>query len=147
MAIKKSKKAKKVLKKISKPQKKTQNTKKAKSVKPTKNKPVLKNAKVAKAQLQFDFTPIADRILVRQSSAEQKTGGGIIIPHAAQEKPKQGEVLKVGPGKLNKKGVLKALDVKAGDFVLFSAYAGVPLKLNGDELIILNEKEILGKLE
>jgi chaperonin GroES len=91
--------------------------------------------------------PLYDRILVRRVAEEEKTKGGIIIPDSAKEKPSEAEVVAVGSGKLNDKGELRALEVKKGDRILFGKYSGNEIKIDGDELIILREDEVLGVLE
>ena len=91
--------------------------------------------------------PLYDRILVRRVAEEEKTKGGIIIPDTAKEKPSEGEVVAVGTGKVNEKGQVRPLEVKAGDRILFGKYSGNEIKLEGDELIILREDEILGVIE
>ena len=91
--------------------------------------------------------PLYDRILVRRVAEEEKTKGGIIIPDTAKEKPSEGEVVAVGTGKVNEKGALRPLEVKAGDRILFGKYSGNEIKVDGDELIILREDEVLGVLE
>jgi chaperonin GroES len=91
--------------------------------------------------------PLYDRILVRRVAEEEKTKGGIIIPDSAKEKPSEAEVVAVGSGKLNDKGELRALEVKKGDRILFGKYSGNEIKVDGDELIILREDEVLGILE
>jgi chaperonin GroES len=91
--------------------------------------------------------PLYDRILVRRVAEEEKTKGGIIIPDTAKEKPSEGEVVAVGSGKVNDKGEVRALEVKAGDRILFGKYSGNEIKVGGDELIILREDEVLGVIE
>jgi chaperonin GroES len=91
--------------------------------------------------------PLYDRILVRRVAEEEKTKGGIIIPDSAKEKPSEGEVVAVGTGKVNEKGQLRALEVKKGDRILFGKYSGNEIKVDGDELIILREDEVLGVIE
>ena len=91
--------------------------------------------------------PLYDRILVRRVAEEEKTKGGIIIPDTAKEKPSEGEVVAVGSGKVNEKGELRALEVKEGDRILFGKYSGNEIKIDGDELIILREDEVLGVIE
>ena len=91
--------------------------------------------------------PLYDRLLVRRVAEEEKTKGGIIIPDSAKEKPSEGEVVAVGSGKLTDKGELRALEVKKGDRILFGKYSGNEIKVEGDELIILREDEVLGVLE
>src|SRR4051812_19714367 len=93
------------------------------------------------------FRPLHDRVLVRRVAAEEKTAGGIIIPDTAKEKPQEGEVISVGSGTLNDKGELRALDVKAGDRILFGKWSGNEVKLNGEELMIMKEADIMGILE
>jgi len=93
------------------------------------------------------FRPLHDRVLVRRVAAEEKTTGGIIIPDTAKEKPQEGEVIAVGSGTLNDKGELRTLDVKAGDRILFGKWSGTEVKLNGEELMIMKESDIMGILE
>ncbi len=93
------------------------------------------------------FRPLHDRVAVRRVEEEQKTRGGIIIPDAAKEKPMQGEVLAVGPGVRDEKGQLVPLDVKPGDRVLFGKWSGTEVKIDGDELLIMKESDIMGVLE
>ena len=93
------------------------------------------------------FRPLHDRVVVKRVEEEQKTKGGIIIPDTAKEKPMQGEVLAVGPGARNDKGELVADDVKAGDRVLFGKWSGTEVKLDGEELLIMKESDIMGVLE
>lgn len=92
------------------------------------------------------FRPLQDRVLVRRVENELKTSGGIIIPDTAQEKPSQGEVIAVGGG-LKEKGTVIALDVKAGDTILFGKWAGTEVKIDGEDLIIMKESDILGIIE
>jgi chaperonin GroES len=91
--------------------------------------------------------PLQDRILVRRVAEEEKTKGGIIIPDSAKEKPAEGEVVSVGAGKANEKGVVRPLDVKAGDRVLFGKYSGNEIKIDGVEHLLLREDEVLGVIE
>jgi chaperonin GroES len=93
------------------------------------------------------FRPLHDRVVVRRIEEEQKTSGGIIIPDTAKEKPMQGEVLAVGPGGRNEDGDLIPLDVKAGDRVLFGKWSGTEVKLDGQELLIMKESDIMGIVE
>jgi chaperonin GroES len=88
--------------------------------------------------------PLHDRIIVRRSAPETKTASGIVIPDSAGEKPEQGEVLAVGPGKRNDKGERLQLDVKVGDQVLFGKYSGQTIKLDGNEILVLREEDVLG---
>ncbi len=93
------------------------------------------------------FRPLHDRVVVKRIEAEQKTAGGIIIPDTAKEKPQEGEVVAVGPGARNEKGELVALDVKAGDRVLFGKWSGTEVKIDGQDLLIMKESDILGIVE
>ena len=93
------------------------------------------------------FRPLHDRVVVKRVEEETKTKGGLIIPDTAKEKPMQGEVLAVGPGARNDKGDLIPLGVKAGDRVLFGKWSGTEVKLDGDELLIMKESDIMGVLE
>jgi chaperonin GroES len=93
------------------------------------------------------FRPLHDRIVVKRITAEEKTRGGIIIPDTAQEKPMEGEVIAVGPGARNEQGAVVALDVKAGDRVLFGKWSGTEVKLDGEELLIMKESDIMGIIE
>ena len=93
------------------------------------------------------FRPLHDRVVVKRIEAEEKTAGGIIIPDTAKEKPQQGEVIAVGPGARDEKGALQPLDVKAGDRVLFGKWSGSEVKIDGEELLIMKESDILGVLE
>src|SRR5829696_6281520 len=91
--------------------------------------------------------PLHDRVLIRRVEAEEKTAGGIIIPDTAKEKPMEGEVVAVGPGARDESGKVQALDVKAGDRVLFGKWSGTEIKLDKEELIILKADEVLGIIE
>jgi chaperonin GroES len=91
--------------------------------------------------------PLHDRVIVKRIEAERTTASGIVIPDSAGEKPDQGEVLAVGNGKLLENGALRALDVKAGDRVLFGKYAGQSVKVDGQEVLVLREDDILGVIE
>jgi len=95
----------------------------------------------------MNFRPLHDRVLVRRLEEEQKTAGGIIIPDTAKEKPMQGEVIAVGPGAKNDKGEVSPLDVKAGDRVLFGKWSGTEVKIDGEELLIMKETDIMGIIE
>ena len=92
------------------------------------------------------FRPLHDRVVVRRLEEEEKTAGGIIIPDTAKEKPMQGEVLAIGPGARNERGELVALDVQAGDRVLFGKWSGTEVKIDGEELLIMKESDIMGVL-
>jgi chaperonin GroES len=91
--------------------------------------------------------PLHDRVVVRRVEEETKTAGGIIIPDTAKEKPMQGEVIAVGPGARNENGQLVPLDVKAGDIILFGKWSGTEVKLDGQELLIMKESDIMGIVE
>ena len=91
--------------------------------------------------------PLEDRVVLKVLDAEEKTAGGILLPDSAQEKPQRGKITAVGNGKLNKDGKRMALDVKKGDVVLFGKYAGSDVKVDGQDLKILRESEILAKVE
>ena len=93
------------------------------------------------------FRPLHDRIVVKRITAEEKTAGGIIIPDTAKEKPMEGEVIAVGPGARNEQGAIVALDVKSGDRVLFGKWSGTEVKLDGEELLIMKESDIMGIIE
>ena len=90
------------------------------------------------------FRPLHDRVVVRRIEAGEKTKGGIIIPDTAKEKPQEGEVVAVGPGGRDEQGKLVKLDVKAGDRVLFGKWSGTEVKLDGEELLIMKESDIMG---
>ena len=90
------------------------------------------------------FRPLHDRVLVRRITAEEKTAGGIIIPDTAKEKPQEGQVVAVGPGSRDDNGKLIALDVKAGDRVLFGKWSGTEVKIDGQDLLIMKESDIMG---
>ena len=93
------------------------------------------------------FRPLHDRVLVRRVEAEEKTAGGIIIPDTAKEKPQEGEVVAAGTGLKNEDGKITPLDVKAGDRILFGKWSGTEVKVNGEDLLIMKESDILGVLE
>ncbi len=93
------------------------------------------------------FKPLQDRVVVRRIQEEEKTPGGIIIPDTAKEKPSEGEVVAVGPGARNDKGEIVALEVKAGDRVLFGKWSGTEVKIDGQELLIMKESDIMGIIE
>ena len=92
----------------------------------------------------MNFRPLHDRVLVRRVEAEEKTAGGIIIPDTAKEKPQEGEVVAVGTGARDENGKIVELDVKAGDRVLFGKWSGTEVKLNGEDLLIMKESDIMG---
>jgi chaperonin GroES len=93
------------------------------------------------------FRPLRDRVVVRRIESENKTRGGIIIPDTAQEKPQEGEVVSVGPGARNEKGEIVPLEVKPGDRILFGKWSGNEVKLDGEDLLIMNESDIMAILE
>lgn len=93
------------------------------------------------------FRPLHDRILVRRIEAEEKTVGGIIIPDTAKEKPQEGEVVAAGTGARDDSGQLRPLDVKVGDRVLFGKWSGTEIKLNGEDLLIMKESDVMGVIE
>ncbi|MBN9545318.1 MAG: co-chaperone GroES [Alphaproteobacteria bacterium] len=93
------------------------------------------------------FRPLHDRVVVRRIDADQKTSGGIIIPDTVQEKPQEGEVLAVGPGARNERGELVPTELKAGDRVLFGKWSGTEVKIDGQDLLILKESDVMGVVE
>jgi chaperonin GroES len=93
------------------------------------------------------FRPLHDRVVVRRLEEEERTKGGIIIPDTAKEKPQQGEVVAAGPGARNEEGKIHALDVKEGDRVLFGKWSGTEVKIDGEDLLIMKESDILGIIE
>jgi chaperonin GroES len=93
------------------------------------------------------FRPLHDRVLVRRVKEEEKTRGGIIIPETAQEKPQEGEIIAVGPGARDEAGKLVPLDVKVGDKILFGKWSGTEVKLDGEELLIMKESDVMGIVE
>ena len=93
------------------------------------------------------FRPLHDRVVVRRLDAEEKTKGGIIIPDTAKEKPQEGEVIAVGPGARDESGKLTPLDVKAGDRVLFGKWSGTEVRIEGEDLLIMKESDIMGVVE
>lgn len=95
----------------------------------------------------MNFRPLHDRVLVRRVESEQKTAGGIIIPDTAQEKPMEGEIIAAGNGRINDDGKVTALDVKTGDRVIFGKWSGTEVKVNGEDLLIMKESDIMGVVE
>jgi chaperonin GroES len=95
----------------------------------------------------MNFRPLQDRILIKRETGEEKTKGGIIIPDTAKEKPLEGKVMAAGNGKVLEDGKVRPLDVKAGDRILFSKYAGTEIKIDGEDLLILREEDVLGVIE
>ncbi|HEX4066339.1 MAG TPA: co-chaperone GroES [Acidobacteriaceae bacterium] len=102
---------------------------------------------MATATATKTFTPLHDRILVRRVEENETVRGGIIIPDSAKEKPQEGEVISVGKGKSNDEGKVFPLDVKKGDRVLFGKYSGTEIRIDGEELLIMREEEVLGILK
>jgi chaperonin GroES len=96
---------------------------------------------------KMKFRPLHDRVVVRRIDEDERTKGGIIIPDTAKEKPQQGEVVAVGPGETDEKGQVQPLDVKPGDRVLFGKWSGTEVKIDGEDLLIMKESDILGVLE
>ncbi len=95
----------------------------------------------------MSFRPLHDRILVRRVESEEKTRGGIIIPDTAKEKPQEGEVIAVGPGVRNDAGQIQVLDVRIGDRILFGKWSGTEIKINGEDLLIMKESDVMGIIE
>jgi chaperonin GroES len=95
----------------------------------------------------MNFRPLHDRVVLRRVESEEKTKGGIIIPDAAREKPQEGEIIAVGPGGRDESGKLVPLDVRVGDRVLFGKWSGTEVKLDGEELLIMKEADLMGVLE
>jgi chaperonin GroES len=93
------------------------------------------------------FRPLHDRVLIRRVEAEDKTKGGIIIPDTAKEKPQEGEVIAVGPGARDESGKLIPIDLKAGDRILFGKWSGTEIKIEGEDLIIMKESDVMGVVE
>jgi chaperonin GroES len=93
------------------------------------------------------FRPLHDRVLVKRVKEEEKTRGGIIIPETAQEKPQEGEIVAVGPGARDETGKIQPLDVKTGDHILFGKWSGTEVKLDGEELLIMKESDVMGIIE
>jgi chaperonin GroES len=96
---------------------------------------------------RMQFRPLHDRIVVRRIDADEKTTGGIFIPDTAKEKPQEGEVVAAGPGARNEKGELVPLDLKVGDHVLFGKWSGTEVKIEGEDLLIMKESDVLGVIE
>jgi len=100
-----------------------------------------------KEQNPMKFRPLHDRVVIRRLNAEEKSAGGIIIPDTAQEKPMEGEIIAAGPGARNEAGQIVPLEVKAGDRILFGKWSGTEVKLDGEELLIMKESDIMGIVE
>lgn len=99
---------------------------------------------IPKRSISLKFTPLHDRVLVRRIEGDEKTAGGLIIPDTAKEKPQEGEVVSVGAGAKDDAGARIAMDVKAGDKILFGKWSGTEIKIDGEELMIMKESDILG---
>ena len=93
------------------------------------------------------FRPLHDRVVIRRLEGEAKTAGGIIIPDTAKEKPQEGEIVAVGPGARDEQGKIAALDVKVGDHILFGKWSGTEVKIDGEDLLIMKESDIMGILD
>jgi chaperonin GroES len=103
-------------------------------------------AKAAPAKAKTKLVPLADRVVITPLKQEEMTASGLVIPDTVKEKPQQGEVVAVGPGRLDDNGKRVPLDVNAGDRILYAKYTGTEIKLDGDDYIVLNDKDILAKL-
>src|SRR5271170_2467127 len=97
--------------------------------------------------MSLQFRPLHDRVVVRRIEQEEKSKGGIIIPDTAKEKPQEGEVIAVGPGARDEQGKVHALDVKKGDRILFGKWSGTEVKIDGEELLIMKESDVMGVIE
>ena len=95
----------------------------------------------------MQFRPLHDRVVVRRIDAEEKTKGGIIIPDTAKEKPQEGEIIAAGPGARDESGKVQKLDVKAGDRILFGKWSGTEVRIDGEDLLIMKESDIMGVVE
>ncbi len=102
---------------------------------------------MAKAKLNINIKPLDDRILVKQSEAEEKTAGGIVLPDTAREKPQRGQVIATGPGKLLTDGKRAGMDVKVGDEVVYGKYVGTEIEVSGEKYVIIRENDVLGIIE
>jgi len=102
---------------------------------------------VIKEDCNMAFRPLHDRVVVKRLEGEEKTKGGIIIPDSAKEKPQEGKIVAVGPGARDESGKLVPLDVKAGDRILFGKWSGTEVKVDGDDLLIMKESDVLGIVE
>jgi chaperonin GroES len=109
--------------------------------------PVGRISCIIRGAIRMKFRPLHDRVVVRRITAEEKTAGGIIIPDTAKEKPMEGEVIAAGPGARNEAGQLVALDVKSGDRVLFGKWSGTEVKIDGEDLLIMKESDIMGIID
>jgi chaperonin GroES len=109
--------------------------------------PRIPSIEITQGAIRMNFRPLHDRVVVRRLEAEEKTAGGIIIPDTAKEKPMEGEVIAVGPGARDETGKLVPLDVKSGDRILFGKWSGTEVKLDGEDLLIMKESDIMGIVE
>jgi chaperonin GroES len=98
-------------------------------------------------KIPMKFRPLHDRVVIRRAEGDLKSKGGIIIPDTAKEKPQEGEVIAVGPGPRDQSGKLMSLDVKAGDFILFGKWSGTEVRIDGEDLLIMKEADIMGIVE
>src|SRR5262245_18332794 len=108
---------------------------------------VTRPANQSTRRISMKFRPLHDRVVVKRIDAEEKTSGGIIIPDTAKEKPSQGEIIAVGPGGRDETGKLIPIDLKVGDVVLFGKWSGTEVKIDGEDLLIMKESDVLGVLE
>jgi chaperonin GroES len=97
--------------------------------------------------MNMKFRPLHDRVVVRRVESDERTKGGIIIPDTAKEKPQEGEIIAVGPGARDEAGKIQALDVKAGDRILFGKWSGTEVKIDGEDLLIMKESDIMGVID
>jgi chaperonin GroES len=104
-------------------------------------------ARLAEGNKTMKFRPLHDRVVVRRIESEDKTAGGIIIPDTAKEKPQEGEVIAVGPGGRDESGKLLPIDLKVGDRILFGKWSGTEVKIDGEELLIMKESDVMGVIE
>ena len=109
--------------------------------------PQYSSNKVGDQEKRMSIRPLQDRVVVRRTEEETKSAGGIVIPDSAAEKPSQGEVIAVGPGKKLDNGSIQSVDLKSGDKILFGQYSGSTVKIDGEELLIMNESEVFGVIE
>src|SRR3954449_3895 len=112
-------------------------------------RPLLQKSSVQQAlrRISMKFRPLHDRVVVKRIDAEEKTSGGIIIPDTAKEKPSQGEIVAVGPGGRDESGKLIAIDLRVGDTILFGKWSGTEVKIDGQDLLIMKESDVMGVIE
>jgi chaperonin GroES len=108
--------------------------------------PRIPSIEITQGAIRMNFRPLHDRVVVRRLEAEEKTAGGIIIPDTAKEKPQEGEVVSVGPGARDEQGKVQALELKAGDRILFGKWSGTEVQIAGEDLLIMKESDVLGVL-